>query len=248
MSDQWQPDTETLTRDDLLLDALGAGEPIDDDDDLLLLALATWRSDLDTGLTDDPVPAVAPVSVAVIHRPRSRRTRRLALVAAVVLAFGGGVAAGAATAEPGSPLWPITRVVYTDRAQTITTTAARKALDEAQTAVSEGRRGDAQRLITKAETLIADVRSDGVRNELQQRLDQIRASLASIVADTITPAPLPAPTSTPALPGPSSKPSSGSKPTPANSPLLPLPSLPLPSLPLPNLPLPSLSLPPLLPR
>ena len=74
MSDQWQPDTETLTRDDLLLDALGYGEAVDDDDDLLALALATWRSDIDTGITDDPAPVVAPAVVTVTQRPRSRRT------------------------------------------------------------------------------------------------------------------------------------------------------------------------------
>lgn len=217
----------TLERDDELLTALSRGVRPDPDDPIIEL-LADWHADIST-----PLPALAPARAP-------RRFLRPFLVAAAAAVFAlGGTAALAATAQPGSPLWPITKVIYPDRADSRTAAqAAQRLLDQAATAVAEHREPDALAALTAAKAQIDLITDPGTRQRLEARWAQLRAALSLSQISTGTPSAAPAPGNpgTAPSPAPSHTPGGGGVVPPLPVPSLPLPSLPVPSLPLPSLP------------
>ena len=84
--------------------------------------------------------------------PRHKHRRMTAAAVAVGMITGfGGVVFAAADAEPGSLLWPVTRMVYADRAEAIQARVdAEAALDRARRAIDEGRTADAERYLDEA--------------------------------------------------------------------------------------------------
>jgi hypothetical protein len=254
-------DLAVLAADDRVLDDLGRGGPAPAGDPVAAL-LAGWRADLDddTGSAPpadvDPTRPVPPVSVAARRRPS--RVRWIVAAAAAVLLAGAGLVVGAGDATPGSPLWPITRVVYPQRADTA---AAEHAIARARRAAEQGRYGDAQRLIAEAETLVARVSDPAQARRLRAELDAVRALMPAATPVPGTPRPGgdtpspggtgpavppepsagPAPGPTTAGPGPGKPPAPG-LPLPPILPSVGVPPPPLP-LPTPSLPLPLPSLP-----
>jgi hypothetical protein len=259
-------DLDVLRADDLLLDALGRGEPGPADDGVAAL-LAAWRAELTeapaAAAVDGPtvvidVPADdAPVAEVVpITRAWRRRRARLGVAAAVLAVVAGGTGIAAAQASPGSPLWPITHLVNPDRVDVLD---AESAIADARKAATEGRSADAQRLVTRADVLVSRVRDRRVAARLRAELDDVRHLLATVTAPVApsggpsgAPAPgtVPSPGTTPTpAPGPGH---GGGQPTPNPGPTgtgggqppplvpsLPLPTaIPVPSLPLPTLPIP----------
>jgi hypothetical protein len=251
-----------VTADDLLLDALGRGDLSADDDEVAAM-LAAWRADLDADDSTEPQDAEPEVAVVapVIPIRRVRRLARIAVAAAAVLVLGGGLTVAAASgAKPGSPLWPITRVVFPGQADVA---AAQHAIDLARNAAVEGRLDDARRLVDQADSLIARVRSPQDAERLRAELDDVRRMLGDAPANapgggstTTTPAPGVTPAQN-APPTGGAGPGGGPGVGPGGGPGLPLPTnpgggpgLPLPTNPggSPGLPLPTLPpLPPLLP-
>lgn len=225
----------TLDRDDELLTALSQGVRPDPDDPMAEL-LADWRADLAIDL---------PAAVPVRRRRWWGRPIAMGLVAGVLAL--GGTTAMASTAQPGSPLWPITQKVYPERAQSRTAEqAAGRLLDQAAAAIKDHRVNDAITALNAAGRQIVLVTDAAARDRLVRRWLTLRDLLMS----TPTAAPTPAAPSAPAIPV---KPAPSATPAPSRSSgggLLPLPlpslPLPLPSLPLPELPPILPSLPPLL--
>ncbi|HEX5598611.1 MAG TPA: hypothetical protein VFX61_21715 [Micromonosporaceae bacterium] len=282
--DEPQIDVVTVTRDELLLSALGRGDPPPAGDTVGVL-LAAWRAELNTDLpTDDPLPSGAPgeanpvplrsaapsaenppaavAPVAPVAQGRrlgtGRRTRFLVAAAVAGLAFTAGLATAAANAGPESPLWPITQLVYEERADSLLAQRdAEEALDRARTAAAEGRYTEAVRLLDEAAVLIDRILDPSVAHQLRGELAALRGLLPGA-------APLPAATTAPSVPvappsgatpdggAGSGSPSGAASATPAagvtgsagptSSPGGLLPGLPLPGLTslLPSLPLPDL--------
>jgi hypothetical protein len=236
-------DLAVLAADDRLLDDLGRGGPAPDGDPVAAL-LAGWRADLD----GDSEPAEEP-AVSAPARRRPSRVRWIVAAAAAVLLAGGGLVVAAGGADPDSPLWPITRVVYPRQADTA---AAEHAIARARRAAEQGRYRDAQRLIAEAETLVSRVSDPAQAGRLRAELDAVRALVpAAVPAATAPPGASPTPTTGPT--GGGAGPGGGGGPaTPAPGPTtagpgqgrpgLPLPPI-LPSVGVPPLPLPSLPLP-----
>jgi hypothetical protein len=202
-------DLGVLYADDLLLNALGRGEPAPADDHLATV-LAAWRAEL---AADEPAaaPVEAPVEAPVaaadatpaevvpIRRARSRRGARLAVAAAVFAAVAGGTGVAAALAPPGSPLWPLTHLVNPDRADVLDAEAA---VGDARRAATDGRTADAQRLVAQADKLISRVRDPGAAARLRAELDEVRRLLTTAGAPTTAPGTGPArPTPSPTPPG-----------------------------------------------
>jgi len=258
-------DVATVTRDAQLLDALGQGEPPPTDNELAGL-LAAWRADLsadlpatdlvpDSALPTSPALTVRPARVTVGAPPASagaiglrrrigRRARTSIAAAAAVIASAGGVAVAAGDAGPESPLWPVTQVVYADRADSrLAQLRAEDALDRARTAVGERRYADADRLLDETAEMINRVRDRQVAEQLRAELTATRGLLPGAVPEQLPSAPSLPGGVTPSRRAPSTPASpDGGTPAPnsSSSPGGLLPDLP-PSL-LPGLPLPLPSL------
>ncbi len=198
------PDLATVRADDLLLDALGRGEPAPADDELAAM-LGAWRAELSEDVTD----VTEEDDLAPVRRRRFRSgTYRLVLAGAVVIAAAGGVGvAAAATGTPGSPLWPITQVVNPDRANVLN---AQDALDQARQAIAAGRYADAGRLLDTAQGLIARVPAGKDATRLRAELDTLRAALPGA-----TPSATPGGTTSPAPPANGTRGPGGTTRTPA---------------------------------
>jgi hypothetical protein len=176
-------DIEIVRTDSLLLDAVGRGErptgwPFADDDEILPLLLA-WRVDLDAGQPAGVEVATGPLAAVLRRHPAwhrrtgHRRTARVAAAAALIVTVG-GVPLAAASATPGSPLWPITRMVDPGRANIL---AARSAIDQARRDVADGRYDDARRWLDQADTLATRVPDPGEAQRLRAELDSVRQTL-----------------------------------------------------------------------
>jgi hypothetical protein len=227
-------DVATAARDDALLTALGRGEAAPADDELALM-LSAWRADL---------AADAPAAT----RPRRRSSWRIILAAAAaVVAFIGGLTIAAGGAGPDSPLWPITQLVYPERADSRAAERdAEHTIAQARRAVAEQRYADAARLLDQATVDIRRIHDGTVARRL---LDEVAALRALLPGSALPPGPAGGNTPTPA-PSPgaggATEPGGGSGGQPTGGgplPGVPLPTLPtpsLPGLPLPTLPLPTL--------
>lgn len=262
-----QDELLAIAQADALLDMLGRGEPVDEDDNIAAL-LAAWRADLAAepaqtstirvaypaapGADPDPTPGSARRRTVRRFTPTSRRAR-IAVAAAGIAAVMGGIAAVAATATPGSPLWSISRVIYPQRADRV---AAEDALSRARQDINDRDFPRARNALDQAASLISQVHDPRQAARLQAELEQLRqllvTSTTGIPLPTPSAGPTPQPSSSPDRKGqppgvstggpgsllPSPHPSSGTHSSPGSSPtsgLLPtVPPLPtlLPSLPI----------------
>jgi hypothetical protein len=255
-----------IAADDRLLDALGRGEPFDGDlaTDPAATMLAAWRADLDGDAVDADVDGAfsdglqdsEPAPLPAGDPRRKRRLVQAILGAAAAAVVAVGVAVSAHQAQPGSVLWPVSKVVYPQRAEV---KAAEKAIADARAALAGGRTADARALLATAREHIARIDDRGTAARLQAEVDDLLRTLTAAIAPPAPTPSNPAP-STPAPRASQSAPggSSGSKPAPppeggapepepstSSGGLLPDLPLPTPLLPLPPLPLPTL--PPILP-
>lgn len=121
-------DLVAVQADDELINALAAGMAVSapghagyDVDDKVVAMLAAWKAEVDA----EPIPelvdldtAVAAVESGAATRPSSRRRHLIPLAgAAALLVFSiAGVSIGAQDANPGSPLFGVTQVLYKDTA------------------------------------------------------------------------------------------------------------------------------------
>ncbi|HEY2670660.1 MAG TPA: anti-sigma-D factor RsdA [Rugosimonospora sp.] len=203
-----QVDLETVQADEALLDALGQGGSVPDDDELAAM-LGAWRANLDTeplpALSYEALPLVTDDAdagwaggpdgqtqvIPMVDSGRSRRSRRsvplrprtvrLAVAAAVVIATAGGVSVAAAGAQPSDPLWPVVKIVHPGVADM---RAAQDAIDKARDAVDDRRYDDARELIDKAAALVAKVHDPQQAQRLRDELDEVRGMLAAAVPST----------------------------------------------------------------
>lgn len=270
--DEQAMDLEVITRDDLLLDALGRGEEAPADDGIAAL-LAAWRADVAADVPElaelrPPTPTAdggtpgAPAPLRPAARARRPRRWALRLAAAVIalVALGSGLGIGSRNAGPSSPLWTLTKLLYPQQAEV---RGVEETIAQARAALAAGRLDEAQRLVDQARRELADITDPATVDRLRDQLDALSRQLTAARADATPPA---APPVSPAPAAPGARPSAGAttpapapKPTkpgagstPGTSPtggggdpLLPLPRLPLPPAPSPSLlsPLPGLPLP-----
>ncbi|NYF59251.1 anti-sigma-D factor RsdA [Micromonospora purpureochromogenes] len=270
-----QLDLGTVTRDDLLLDALGRGDEGTDGDDLAAM-LAAWRADVtadvdETGRSSG-LPAVGteadqragsdlPTGPVRVGGARSRRPRpwalRLAAAVAAVLMLATGLGVGSRSAGPESPLWALTKVLHPEQAAVRT---VEDIIARARDAVAAGRLDEARRLVDQAQRELTSVTDPADATRLRAEIDAVLRDLAAPSCPTwprcATPAAPTGPTSTPlgptaanppgtAAPGPATTAPTRPPAQPAPEPTAGSNLLPLP--PLPRLPLSPAPSPSLLP-
>jgi hypothetical protein len=171
-------DLAALRADDAFVDQLAAGRVAPRDlppsakgtEDELVAMLAAWvaevRPETLAPPADQPNAAEAadsPTEVAAEPTPlraaRGRHraaltspyARRLAVAAALVVLSTSGLAVGAASAEPGEVLWPVSKVFYAERARSVEAAVeVNEQLAQARVALREGRRTEAAKAIEEA--------------------------------------------------------------------------------------------------
>jgi Anti-sigma-D factor RsdA to sigma factor binding region len=178
-------DSGAVARDDALVEALARREPVEETDEVTSLLVA-WCAAVDSPPAH-PVPAepagVDPVpAVRTLRRHRRRAVLRSVATAAVTL-LGLSVAGlvGAEQATPGSPFWPLTRIVDHDRARSLAAFhQADDRLDHAVQALENGRFGTARNEVAQARRALAEVRPGDGRDLLAARLDSLQRRLAQV--------------------------------------------------------------------
>jgi hypothetical protein len=235
----------TIHRDDVLLSALGRGDRMTDDDAVAVM-LAAWQTELDqpsptVRAIPVPVPVPLPESSPRPSRGWSQPARALVATAATVAALAGAVTVAAGQARPGSPLWPITTVVYGARADSLLAQQdAERAISQARTAITDARYTEAARQLDTATALAGQVREQDVAHRLLDEIAVVRGLLPGATAFSSSATPTAS-----ATPG-ASRQHHGATPTPApssgDSPPLPVPTLPMSPPPAPTPTLPALPL------
>jgi hypothetical protein len=138
--------------------------------------LAAWRRSLPVAGPPDPRLLAAITRKPV---PKRRLSRTSVGIAASFVLIGGGVTSAAAFAQPDSPLWPVTRFMYGDLADSRQALAtATQVLADARLAAEEGRYDEAARLLATAEALADKVDSaaaDRLRDEIAGLRDRLPA-------------------------------------------------------------------------
>jgi hypothetical protein len=201
---------DAIRRDDDLIDALATGTAPDSDP--LALALAEWRRDLDA----EPVRAPR---FAALRRRVGRGVASAAVASTIGLLSVGGVAAAATQAGPDSALWPITRVVAADRAQSREAAYnARDLLRRARAAADAHRPDDAARYLDQAEQDTRRVRRGDGERELREHAAALRLLVGGPPAEPSPTASQAAPPSVAPSPSPSPGGTGGVTPDPTPTP------------------------------
>jgi hypothetical protein len=182
-------DLVAVQADDELINALAAGMSVSapgvggyDADDRVAAILAAWKADVD----GDPIPELVDVDTAVstvlAARPPSGRTRHLVPVAAaaafLVLAIG-GVSVTSYNARPDDALWGISKVLYSERAESVeAATRVEERIENAKDALAAGQPVLAAQELAHAEKDLQVVRPQEGQDELAEAQDFLQAKAA----------------------------------------------------------------------
>lgn len=174
-------DLVAVQADDELINALAAGVSVSssgagrDVDDHVGTILAAWRAEVEA----DPIPELVDLDTAMAAirsgRPRSHRLRHLAPVAAaaafVVLTVG-GLGVGSYSAEPTDALWPVTKVLYSEKAESVEAAdRVEKRITRAKQAIAAGQPALAEQELKAAAADLAVVRPQEGKSTLAEVQD-----------------------------------------------------------------------------
>ena len=181
-------DFSAIQADDALLDMLRSGKTGTErtlTDAQVTDLLVAWRRDIDA----EPIPELVDVDTALRAVTAARRTRTgphrfgvpLASAASVLLVAFGGLGVAAHSAQPGEPLWSLTRVLYADHARSVEAAAAvRTELAKADAALREGRWDEAEASLRRARAQLAVIEPEQGREDLiaqhAELMDQLRTA------------------------------------------------------------------------
>jgi hypothetical protein len=186
-------DLAAVQADDELINALGAGFGVPSSgrafhaDDQVVALLSSWRANV----VAEPIPELIDLETAVAAvragmpgaKPtRSGRARHLvpvAAAAAFLVLVGGGVTIGSATAEPDSALWPVSKVLFSERAESVEAAVrVSDKIDNAKQALSEGKPEQAAAELAQAQQELSKVRPQEGKGELVDVKDFLVAKVA----------------------------------------------------------------------
>ncbi|HVH22331.1 MAG TPA: anti-sigma-D factor RsdA [Pseudonocardia sp.] len=168
-ADEAPIDLVALQADDELINALAAGLTVaaadgGHQDDQMTAILAAWKAEIDA----EPMPALVDLDTAVTtvqaaRRPsgRSRHLVPVAAAAAGLVILLGGVSLGSYSAEPDDTLWPVTKVLYSERAESVEAAGRVEArIARAERAIAEGQPALAKEVLRAAAADLAVVRPE----------------------------------------------------------------------------------------
>lgn len=196
-------DVVQVRADDALIAALGRAEDthIDDPiDERLAGLLRNWRDDVHAE-PERPLVDIAAAHAALAAAPRPRRRQNpigpWATAAAVLVVAFVGMGLAAKGAEPGDPLWNVTKVLYSEKAKSIEAAiTVRGKLEQASEALHSGRVNEAKEALREAQNQLPAVAVEDGQQALASRTEQLMDELVST-------APITTPSTTTSAPSPS---------------------------------------------
>lgn len=204
-------DVVQVRADDALIAALArADDPQIDDpiDERLAGLLRTWRDDVHSE-PERPLVDVAAAHQAIAAAPRPRRRQNpigpWATAAAVLVVAFVGMGLAAKGAEPGDPLWNVTKVLYSEKAKSVeAAVSVRGKLQQASEALHSGRVGEAEMALREARSKLPAVAAEDGQQALASQTEQLMAELVGTAPTTTEPtttsAPSPSSSTQPAAP------------------------------------------------
>lgn len=203
-------DMVQVRADDALIEALaGASRTPDADplDERVASLLLSWRDDVNSeaaGRVVDLETAVAAVRNAPRPPVRWQLFGPLAAAAAVLVIAFTGIGLAARDAVPGTPLFGVTKVLYSDKAKSVEAAiAVRTKLEAASQALSSGRVDEAQEAIVQAQEKLPVVAAEDGQGDLVAQTEQLIAQLERLTPPPSAPAsasPPPIPSATTSVP------------------------------------------------
>ncbi|MFB7721608.1 MULTISPECIES: anti-sigma-D factor RsdA [unclassified Nocardia] len=194
-------DIAAVRRDDALIDAISGDGPVQTgttEEYQLAALLANWRAEI----LDEPMPAgpdldtiVAAVNQEIGARDarigaqsggRLRLLRPILGSAAALALIIGGLSAFSYNANPGDPLWRVKEVVFSEQAQSTVVSRADSDLAQAQDLINQNKPEQAKALLERASANVSQVNDNGKKDDLQDRWQQVVASLSKINPDLAT--------------------------------------------------------------
>lgn len=215
-------DMAQVRSDDAFIEALAnANRSTDADpvDERMASLLLSWRDDVNSE-SSGPVIDLATAVAAVRSAPRPPVKRQLfgslAAAAAVLIIAFTGVGFAARDAVPGTPLFGVTKVLYSDKAKSVeAAVAVRTQLDAASEALASGRVDEAQAAIVQAQERLPGVAAEDGQGALVAQAEQLIAQLQ----EQRTPEPVPVPANpSPLMPPQTTPPAPTPEPTPETTP------------------------------
>ncbi len=192
-------DLVAVQADDELINAMAAGMGVPSGgrafhaDDQVVALLSSWRADV----VAEPVPELIDIETALAAvkaglpsaRPkRSARARHLvpvAAAAAFLVLVGGGVTIGSATAQPDSALWPVSKMLFSERAESVEAAArASDKIENAKQALTAGKPEQAAADLAQAQQDLGQVRPQEGKDELVDVKDFLVAKAAETPSGT----------------------------------------------------------------
>lgn len=186
-------DLDQVWADDAFLDALGEGAPRSggpDQEADLARVLSAWKQEVDA----EPVPTLVNTdealdAVARARRPRRRRIRLapVAAAATIVVLGAAGVGLGAHSAEPGDRLFALTKVLYSNEAQSEQAAErVQSELEQASSAVVRGNVDQAQESLQAAQRQLDGVDADPEdRADLEAKIQELLEKVRERFGDTL---------------------------------------------------------------
>jgi hypothetical protein len=124
-----------------------------------------------------PPRRVSPAGPTSGRRRRGRRPAFASATLALVTVVG-GLWFGAARAEPGGLFWPVTKLVFAERAESLVTEREiGRMLDEARQDLADGRHADARRHLERAAGLVGTIGEDATVTRLRRDIEELRRLL-----------------------------------------------------------------------
>jgi len=206
-----------VREDDELLDRLGRGLSLPKDDDDVVRMLVDWRTDIldDRGVAEAPEIALpaAPLTRGIRVRRVRRSVRSGAVAAGLVGVLGSlGLGAAAMRASPDSVLFPLTKVVASQHAESMQARQeVQAALELARRQAASGDPAGARTTLHSAHRRLADVQPEDGRDVLRAQVRQAQSGLGATPGPGVSPTAAPPP---PGTPEPRPTPRSDPEPTP----------------------------------
>ncbi len=182
-------DLVAVQADDELISALAAGMSVSapgyggyDADDQVAALLASWRAEVDAEPLPEMIDLDAATAAVVAARLPARRSRHLvplAAAAAIVVLSVGGVSIGASEARPGDTLWDVSRVLFSERAESVEAAERIEVrINEAKAALARGEPVVAAQALAAAEEDLVAVREEEGLVELAEVQSFLEAKAA----------------------------------------------------------------------